>query len=393
MDDPRTIVAMGGGGFSMDPDTLLDDHILDTRSQAPRTDAATCLLPRHGVGRRRRLSRPFLRRVRASGGGLAPGPVRAHRDRYRRASFSIRTSIYVGGGNTANMLAIWRVHGVDGALRRAWEAGVVMTGLSAGSICWFEGGTTDSFGPLAALTDGLGFLPGTHSPHYDGEPARRPTYQDLVGRGVLAGGYAADDGAGARVQRHRPCRGRRIASRGARVSRRARSRRTRHRDGAADALSRLSLVDRESSVRGPGSHVPTGRTASGPSSESCLRRAVSTEQPQPGGTSPGAISASGARTNSRIAAAGCGTSRSRGALDGSRAASTDRAPSLRSIEIRARPKISRSRSSSRGPQRRRGRRPNRRSSAFSCSRTSRAPVAGSGPAGTSSAATALRNSP
>ena len=93
------------------------------------------------------------------------------------------------------MLAIWRVHGVDRALRRAWEAGVVMTGLSAGSICWFEGGTTDSFGRLAALTDGLGFLRDTHSPHYDGEPARRPTYQDLVGRGVLAAGYAADDGA------------------------------------------------------------------------------------------------------------------------------------------------------------------------------------------------------
>ena len=68
------------------------------------------------------------------------------------------------------MLAIWRVHGVDRALRKAWESGVVMTGLSAGSLCWFETGTTDSFGTaLAALSGGLGFVPGSHAPHYDGE--------------------------------------------------------------------------------------------------------------------------------------------------------------------------------------------------------------------------------
>jgi peptidase E len=104
--------------------------------------------------------------------------------------------IYVGGGNTENMLAIWRVHGVDRALRTAWESGVVMTGLSAGSLCWFEAGTTDSFGPeLAGLSDGLGLLPGSHSPHYDGEPGRRPLYQRLVAAGTLPDGYAADDGA------------------------------------------------------------------------------------------------------------------------------------------------------------------------------------------------------
>ena len=104
--------------------------------------------------------------------------------------------VYVGGGNTENLLAIWRVHGVDRALRRAWEAGVIMTGLSAGSLCWFESGTTDSFGTgLAALSGGLGFVPGSHAPHYDGEPARRPHYQRLVADGILASGYAADDGA------------------------------------------------------------------------------------------------------------------------------------------------------------------------------------------------------
>jgi dipeptidase E len=102
--------------------------------------------------------------------------------------------IVVGGGNTANLLAIWRVHGFDVLLREAWEQGIVLTGSSAGMICWFEAGVTDSFGPLAALRDGLGILPGSACPHYDGEKDRRPTYQRLVREGFPAG-YAADDGA------------------------------------------------------------------------------------------------------------------------------------------------------------------------------------------------------
>lgn len=104
--------------------------------------------------------------------------------------------IMVAGGNTANMLAVWRVHGVDRALRAAWEAGVILTGGSAGSLCWFEGGTTDSFNlqRLAPLHDGLGFLPGSHCPHYDGEEQRRPLYHQLVRDGFPAG-YAADDDA------------------------------------------------------------------------------------------------------------------------------------------------------------------------------------------------------
>jgi peptidase E len=107
--------------------------------------------------------------------------------------------IWVGGGNTANMLAIWRVHGVDRALRAAWEAGVILTGGSAGSLCWFEGGTTDSFNlhELAPLRDGLGFLPGSHCPHYDGEAQRRPLYHKLIGEGFPAG-YALDNDAAIR---------------------------------------------------------------------------------------------------------------------------------------------------------------------------------------------------
>jgi dipeptidase E len=82
--------------------------------------------------------------------------------------------VYVGGGNTANMLAVWRVHGVDRMLRAAWERGVILTGVSAGMICWFEAGVTDSFGPLAALRDGLGILPGSGLPalrRREGPPA------------------------------------------------------------------------------------------------------------------------------------------------------------------------------------------------------------------------------
>jgi dipeptidase E len=102
-------------------------------------------------------------------------------------------AIYVGGGNTVNMLAIWRAHGFDAALRDAWEAGVVLCGVSAGMICWFEAGVTDSFGPqLEGLRDGLGFLTGSACPHYDGEERRRPVYQKLVTEGFPPG-VAADD--------------------------------------------------------------------------------------------------------------------------------------------------------------------------------------------------------
>ena len=104
--------------------------------------------------------------------------------------------IYAGGGNTANMLAVWRVHGLDRLLHEAWEEGVVLCGSSAGMICWFEAGVTDSFGPqLVGMEDGLGFLPGSACPHYDGEELRRPRYRELV-EGGFPSGWAAEDGVG-----------------------------------------------------------------------------------------------------------------------------------------------------------------------------------------------------
>src|SRR5262249_34514764 len=106
--------------------------------------------------------------------------------------------VFVAGGNTANMLAIWRLHGVDRVLRDVWERGGVLGGVSAGANCWFEGCVTDSFrAELDPLADGLGFLPGTFCPHYDGEKLRRPAYSRFVADGALAPGVACDDDAAA----------------------------------------------------------------------------------------------------------------------------------------------------------------------------------------------------
>jgi peptidase E len=105
--------------------------------------------------------------------------------------------VWVMGGSVAGLLAMWRLHGYDLALRQAWEAGVVLTGVSAGSICWHVGGTTDSFGPqLRPVTDGLALLPYANAVHYDSEEQRRPLFQSLVGDGTLPAGFATDDGTG-----------------------------------------------------------------------------------------------------------------------------------------------------------------------------------------------------
>ena len=106
-------------------------------------------------------------------------------------------AVWVGGGSVANLLALWRLHGFDEALAQAWRAGVVLAGVSAGSICWHLGGTTDSFGPnLRAVHNGLGFLPYSNGVHYDSETQRRPLFQELIAKGALPAGYASDDGVG-----------------------------------------------------------------------------------------------------------------------------------------------------------------------------------------------------
>jgi peptidase E len=105
--------------------------------------------------------------------------------------------IWVSGGSTANLLALWRTHGLDDILRRVWQAGVVLMGVSAGSLCWHVGGTTDSFGPtLRPVTNALGFVPYGNSPHHDAEEQRRPLIHKLVADGTLPLTYATDNGSG-----------------------------------------------------------------------------------------------------------------------------------------------------------------------------------------------------
>jgi dipeptidase E len=186
----KQIVAMGGGSFSVEPEgSALDAYVL---TLAGKSRPKICFVPTASGD-----SPVYITKFYEAFGDRAAATHLGLFGRPRTDMASVLASqdiIYVGGGNTANMLAVWRVHGVDRMMREAWERGVILTGVSAGMICWFECGVTDSFGPLAALRDGLGFLPGSACPHYDGEKDRRPTYHGLV-RGGFPAGYAADDGA------------------------------------------------------------------------------------------------------------------------------------------------------------------------------------------------------
>jgi peptidase E len=114
-----------------------------------------------------------------------------------RAHLLVQDVVWVGGGSVANLLAVWRVHGLDEVFREVWAAGVVLGGVSAGSLCWHAGGTTDSYGPqLRPVTDGLGLVPASNSVHHDSEEQRRPLYCRLVADGTLPPGHATDDGVG-----------------------------------------------------------------------------------------------------------------------------------------------------------------------------------------------------
>jgi dipeptidase E len=186
----RHIVAMGGGGFSMD-DPVLDAYVLGL---VDATRPKVCFLPTATSSVPTYVTR-FFQAFPAS--SFEPTFL----DLFDRSVSNLegllggQDVIYVGGGNTANLLAVWRVHGLDRALRAAWEAGVVLCGQSAGANCWFEASTTDSFlvGKADPLADGLGFLPGSFCPHYDGEEERRPAFQALVADGTLPVGIACDD--------------------------------------------------------------------------------------------------------------------------------------------------------------------------------------------------------
>jgi len=187
----RQIIAMGGAALPPELDNLLlvDYFLKQTRRRNPKV----CFIgAAHGdadAGRLRFYAGFSRFTCRPS---HLPLFARTPRD---LASFVMeQDAVFVGGGNTRSMLAVWREWELDRHLRAAWEAGVVLGGASAGSICWFEHGLTDSVaGPLTAMPC-LGFLPGANCPHYDSEPLRRPTFQRLVARGALSDGVAADDG-------------------------------------------------------------------------------------------------------------------------------------------------------------------------------------------------------
>ena len=190
----RTIVAFGGGGFSDVDRSPIDGYILDlTGKERPKV----CFLATATGDDTRYIVRFYERltpRAETSHLSLFATPLPDVRER-----LGGQDVVYVGGGSTASMLGVWRAHGVDLVLAELWEQGTVLCGVSAGGMCWFEGGVTDSVGPeLGASTDGLGLLAGSFCPHLDSEPERRAVFHRLVADGVLPDGYALDDGVALR---------------------------------------------------------------------------------------------------------------------------------------------------------------------------------------------------
>jgi dipeptidase E len=184
---------MGGGGFSMEPDNpALDQFVLDL---ARRQNPSICFLATASGD-----ADTYIESFYAAFRKLTCRPT--HLPLFARTpdlqSVMLEQDvIYVGGGNTKSMLAVWREWGIPALLRRAWESGTVLAGVSAGAICWFETGVTDSSGSGLYPLSCLGFLPGACCPHYDGEAERRPALRGLVEEGTIASALALDDGAAA----------------------------------------------------------------------------------------------------------------------------------------------------------------------------------------------------
>jgi peptidase E len=192
---PPQIVAFGGGGFSMEAgNPLLDDYVLGlTGSERPRV----CFVPTasgdadHYIVR---FYRTFAGRCDASHVSLfrrdrSHGAVEGDLEQH----LLTQDLVYVGGGSVVSLLGAWRAHGLDRVLKQAWRRGVVLCGLSAGSLCWFTEAVT-AFHGAPTVVRGLGLLPHSNCVHYDGEPERREEYRRFVGDGVRPG-YAVDDGA------------------------------------------------------------------------------------------------------------------------------------------------------------------------------------------------------
>ena len=190
---PRQIVAMGGGGFSMEPkNPRLDRYILELSKQKT---SKICFLPTASGD-----SDKYI--VKFYSAFAQQACESSHLSLFQLPTADLKSFllekdiIYVGGGNTKNLMVLWKEWGLDLILREAWEKGIILAGLSAGSICWFEQGITDSIPGSMTVLPCLGFLKGSNCPHYDGEPQRRPAYHKLLSQGLISDGYAADDGVG-----------------------------------------------------------------------------------------------------------------------------------------------------------------------------------------------------
>jgi dipeptidase E len=188
----KQIISIGGGGFYRDAENLeLEKYIIrQSGTENPRVAFVPTASgePDHYIAS---FYAAFLKL------GCRPSVLTLFKRTPDLRSFLLAQDvIYVGGGNTKSLLAVWRDWGVAEVIREAWESGVVLAGVSAGAICWFEQGLTDSFSdglrPLACL----GFLSGSCCPHYDGEPQRRPSYHRLLASGDISGGVAIEDWTG-----------------------------------------------------------------------------------------------------------------------------------------------------------------------------------------------------
>ncbi|MEI8280837.1 MAG: peptidase E [Armatimonadota bacterium] len=185
----RNIVAIGGGGFSSEPENLaLDRYIL---SLVSASSPKVCFIPTASAD-----NQGYIDRFHEAYGSL--GCETSHLSLYwpHRLDFDAfmldQDVIYVGGGNTRNLLVLWRDWGLDSAIRKAYENGTVLAGVSAGANCWFDEFSTDSMGPLAPWK-GLGWLSGSYCPHYDGEEDRRPSLKRMLEAGEIGAGLACED--------------------------------------------------------------------------------------------------------------------------------------------------------------------------------------------------------
>jgi dipeptidase E len=183
---------MGGGGFSMEPENpLLDEYVLRLAGkERPRV----CF-----VGTASGDAATYVVRFYEAFAQLPCRPC--HLPLFNPPTADLRgfvleqDVIYVGGGNTKNLLALWRAWDLDAIFREAWEQGIILAGISAGCICWFAEGITDSIPGTLSVLPCLGYLPGSACPHYDSEPERRPSFHRFLGDGRIGEGYAVEDGA------------------------------------------------------------------------------------------------------------------------------------------------------------------------------------------------------